>query len=312
MEDKQNYPGTFVPINNFGLDRFADLAKLSELERRYTTVAVAKAKLDPVQGNFDRSHLQAIHKAIFGEVYPWAGQERTYPMQKGRSAVGSKEQSVFDDHTSFDRGYDKLSKAVGDPASWQGMNKTDFASTLTNTYAVMNKMHPFREGNGRTMRYFLEAMADKAGYDLNLDRVPQKEWNQAAIQSFDGDTVGLNKIFASSLTPIRQIAFDNFKQDAALKIAPELAGAYAAMEVLSATLRKGGVPPFQYDKLMATGKGLVSARLAQGATITQAALQKGPLQTLTEAYTAPAQSQSNQKLSPKPPVPAQKTPRMTR
>jgi cell filamentation protein len=288
LVDNQNYPGTFVPINKFGLSRFSDQEQLATLERQYVTIALAKARLDPVQGNFDRQHLKDVHKAIFSDVYPWAGEERTYGLQRTRREFGSGKFSRFDDPASFELSYGNLEKVMGDPEKWEGMNKTEFAALLTNSYAVMNKIHPFREGNGRTMRYFLEQMAGKAGFDLNLDQVSAKDWNQAAMRSFDGDNVALNKIFGSSLTPYRQIAFDNFERQAALRVAPELAGAYGAMDVLSQTLTKGNVPEVQFKKLMDIGKSLISTKLAQGLVVSQEMLQKTTLAQITDSYSKPA------------------------
>ncbi len=38
----------------------------------------------PVQGTYDLAHIQGIHRQLFQDVYPWAGELRTVNMEKGR------------------------------------------------------------------------------------------------------------------------------------------------------------------------------------------------------------------------------------
>ena len=45
-------------------------------------------------------------------------------------------------------------------------------------------MHPFREGNGRAQRIFIERLATKAGYELNFDKISPEEMLEASVQSF--------------------------------------------------------------------------------------------------------------------------------
>lgn len=49
--------------------------------------------------------------------------------------------------------------------------------------AELNVLHPFREGNGRTLREFIRQLALKNGYLLNLQNVNPKEMLAACIKS---------------------------------------------------------------------------------------------------------------------------------
>jgi cell filamentation protein len=63
-----------VPDNKFGLTRHA------ELQRRETPLALRRLlelQHNPIPGNFDTGHLQAIRRYIFQDVYDWAGELRT-------------------------------------------------------------------------------------------------------------------------------------------------------------------------------------------------------------------------------------------
>jgi cell filamentation protein len=52
---------------------------------------------------------------------------------------------------------------------------------------MLNAIHPFREGNGRTQTMFLALLADQAGYRLWFERLRPKSFLAAMIQSFYGD-----------------------------------------------------------------------------------------------------------------------------
>ena len=49
--------------------------------------------------------------------------------------------------------------------------------------AELNVLHPFREGNGRTLREFIRQLALKNGYLLNLQNVNPKEMLADCIKS---------------------------------------------------------------------------------------------------------------------------------
>jgi len=68
------YPNSFVLKNKLGITE-AKALKIAEQE--ITAVRIAGFKDKPVRGKFNLKHLCDIHKAIFGEVYEWAGKLRT-------------------------------------------------------------------------------------------------------------------------------------------------------------------------------------------------------------------------------------------
>jgi hypothetical protein len=61
---------------------YTDQAKLDKFERFTTAAAAVELELDPVRGSFDRAHLQQIHKRLFEEVYPWAGEPRPTDLRR--------------------------------------------------------------------------------------------------------------------------------------------------------------------------------------------------------------------------------------
>ena len=113
--------------------------------------------------------LQKIHGYLFGEIYPFAGQMRTVNIAKGNfrfapvmylapalESIDAMPQSTFDE--------------------------------IIEKYVEMNVAHPFREGNGRSTRIWLDCIlkkelhqvidwsrVDKSDYLLAMERSPVKD-----------------------------------------------------------------------------------------------------------------------------------------
>ena len=67
------------------------------------------------------------------------------------------------------------------------------AEKLAYYISELNVLHPFREGNGRTIREFIRELALKNGYILNLKKVNPKDFFNASVKSIV-DTNDLEKL----------------------------------------------------------------------------------------------------------------------
>lgn len=63
----------------------------------------------------------------------------------------------------------------------------------------INAVHPFREGNGRTQRLFMEVIAYKAGYHLDFSDITDQEMIEASYKSFNRDYAKMNEILKKAL-----------------------------------------------------------------------------------------------------------------
>ena len=77
-------------------------------------------------------------------------------------------------------------------------NKDELAKSLAFYLAELNVLHPFREGNGRTIREFIRQLAYKNGYIFDLKNVSSKQFLEASKKSVV-DTTDLEKIINQSL-----------------------------------------------------------------------------------------------------------------
>ena len=83
--------------------------------------------------------LQAIHRCLFEEIYPFAGQTRRLNLSKGGFRFAS---ALY-----LDDALEKIS----------AMPHATFEEIVAK-YVEMNIAHPFLEGNGRSARIWLDAM----------------------------------------------------------------------------------------------------------------------------------------------------------
>ncbi len=73
------YPDTDILINKLDI---REPKKLQKFERKLTMLRLLELIDQPMRGNFDFIHLQAIHKYIFQDIYDWAGKIRTVDIAK--------------------------------------------------------------------------------------------------------------------------------------------------------------------------------------------------------------------------------------
>ncbi len=178
------YPGTTVLINKLDIH---DEAVLNQAEALATYINIAKLEREPLDGMFDFAHYKAIHHFLFSELYDWAGEVRTVNISKKGTrfcpAVEIEEQAAL----AFQR--------LKDHNYFKGLPHDEFVKEIVDFYCTTNTLHPFREGNGRTQRAFLTQLVRHAGYDINWAEVDADLLMIATIQTAQGVTDILWKIF---------------------------------------------------------------------------------------------------------------------
>ena len=155
--------------NKLGLTSSAELARMEEqLSKKKAVLLFEKGILDSLPaGKFFT--LQAIHRYLFEDIYEFAGEIRKVNMAKGNFR--------FAPLMYLDAALENIDK----------MPQADF-DEIIEKYVEMNIVHPFREGNGRSARIWLDHMlkqeigkvidwskVDKEDYLLAMERSPVKD-----------------------------------------------------------------------------------------------------------------------------------------
>lgn len=190
--DPYCYPGTNVLMNKLNIVN-PDLLK--EMERTASYRRANELYEKPIKGNFDLQHMQSIHKYIFQDVYPWAGEIRTVGIQKGSSKFCLPQ---------YIEGYanDTFKKLRKDDYL-KGLDPATFSRRAAELMADLNAGHFFREGNGRTQREFMRELALNVGYKLELSNTPKELMIQASLDSFNGNNQKLEQLIKTQLKPLR-------------------------------------------------------------------------------------------------------------
>lgn len=191
--DPYCWPGSTVLRNRLGL---RTQVELTEAEYAFTLERRLELQEHPVDGNYDLEHLCAIHHHLFQDIFEWAGQVRTVEM--------SKETSKFLPPNRFQLAAGHIFDALhrGPLLTGQQIGDNEFISATAGLLDEINYMHPFREGNGRTQRAFLDQVADASGRKLTWRNVPALENNAASAQAVrTGIPTALRDMLAKVVQP---------------------------------------------------------------------------------------------------------------
>ncbi len=168
-------PGTTVLRNNFGVDNHAALA---ELEFVATAGRMANWHRRLSHGDIGAHHIDVrpIHRALFGDVYPWAGSYRVTELRLGNEPF-ARRSSV----PRMMKRVETYARAL--VADDTENNDGALAFQLARLYAEYNYVHPFREGNGRTGTMILHIVASLRRHRLDLGTVSREQWYAASRHS---------------------------------------------------------------------------------------------------------------------------------
>lgn len=129
-----------------------------------------------------------LHKQIFGALYDWAGQLRTVEVSKGATSFARVEY--------LEANLRQLLEELLTDEYWQADSREQLVARLAYYYGELNVLHPFREGNGRTIRTFLSLMADGRNHYIAWDEMTGEENIQASIASYNGDDAPLVRLLS--------------------------------------------------------------------------------------------------------------------
>lgn len=141
---------------------------------------------NPLKGNFDSHHLQQIHQYLFQDVYEWAGQFRTIFIAKADFA-GSGHITRFTPPELIEEQLRDVFEGLAGDRFLEGLPRRDFAAKIAALFSEINRIHPFREGNGRAQRQFVRQLSSSVGYKLHFEFLSRVRLVQASILSANGD-----------------------------------------------------------------------------------------------------------------------------
>ena len=184
------YPNSNVLKNKLGI---TDPQAFDVAEREITSFKEAVVRIHGLPGNFDFQHLLAIHKYLFEDIYDWAGQIRQVDISKG---------NVFCHCAFISENAAKLFAELKKENFLKNTNPEDIPKRLSYYLSEINVIHPFREGNGRTQRLFVELLAKERGLLVDFSKIPPKEMIEASAESFYCNYEKMESIFSRATSPL--------------------------------------------------------------------------------------------------------------
>ncbi|GAB3072811.1 Fic/DOC family protein [Corynebacterium aquatimens] len=148
-----------APENFFGIEDARDLELIAgELSGR----RLFELESGPPLREFTRESLIEVHRHLLQDVYPWAGQIRS--TEVGAMGLMMCRAEFVEDELG--RVMRRIQKQ---PPSTADLNMAD--ATIADHWCELTIVHPFRDGNSRTQRYFFDQMFRAAGWVVDWTQV---------------------------------------------------------------------------------------------------------------------------------------------
>lgn len=117
--------------------------------------------------DFSPAGLSEIHRVLFGDIYDWAGEYRIINIEKRESLLGGR--SVwYSNNEAIPADLDTVFQEIH-IRDWRQMTREEFVHELTILFSKIWRVHPFREGNTRTVVMMMTFFVEHHGYYMDQE-----------------------------------------------------------------------------------------------------------------------------------------------
>lgn len=163
MPDPYLYPD--VPVLRNKLDiKTEKTLDLIEAEQSRANMMLL---YDQEFSDFSPTGLKKIHEFLFGDIYDWAGKYRIINIQKPERLLGGRSVWYSNDE-DIDRDLTAAFQAIHE-FDWDSCFRKEFVAALTRLFPPIWQVHPFREGNTRTVVMLMTLFVEAHGYYFDKD-----------------------------------------------------------------------------------------------------------------------------------------------
>ena len=182
-DEEYCYPNSNVLKNKLNI---IDSEQLNNAEREITAMKILYFKKNPIAGKFDFNHLKEIHRAIFSDIFIWAGKSRNVNIAKGNMFCLSQH---LDSYAS------SIFEKLKSENYLLEIPRENVPKRLAYYLSEINVLHPFREGNGRTPRLMIEYLAGINGFSVDYSHVSRRDMIEASAYAFVKKYDKINQMF---------------------------------------------------------------------------------------------------------------------
>lgn len=195
MPDRYTYEGTEVLRNRFGI---ADPLAAHDVETRVSHQRLIELTARPVPGHFDLTHLQDIHRAIYSDLWDWAGEPRTVDTGTTNTGLAHCRPEFIESQANIVFG-----NLARDNNYLRDLDRESVSDRLAYHWGETTALHPFRDGNTRTQRLFFHQLTSDAGWsiDWQVINTVRDRFMRARLFAHAGDHGLLHEILTPALNP---------------------------------------------------------------------------------------------------------------
>lgn len=170
------YEGTKCLVNYFNIK---DREYLKKIELFFGNARTAELFTTELNNSLNFDYLLELHEKFFSDIYPSAGQIRC--------GVVSRRTEFCQPNFIESMAEEIFGKLAKDNYLRNIEDRDDFINELAYYMGEVEALHPFKDGNGRTARFFFYQLMLEAGYDFAWDEVDPNRMLEANIAAIDGD-----------------------------------------------------------------------------------------------------------------------------
>lgn len=163
VNSKYTYPNSFVIKNKLNIK---DEKKLEEYERQMVSFKLATIRKHSMPEKFDSNRLKYIHNYLFCDIYDFAG--------KYREENITKDNFMFAQFEYISENIDTLLNKI-DIENLRLVSFDEKLKQISYYMTELNVLHPFREGNGRTIREFIRQLLNEVGLEIDFSKIEYEE-----------------------------------------------------------------------------------------------------------------------------------------
>ncbi|EJF82373.1 hypothetical protein MCU_01525 [Bartonella elizabethae Re6043vi] len=215
LEQNYLYKGTPTLKNKYGIK---DPQKLYERSTREAAREAANFRHEPPPLKFDAAYLKQIHWSLFHKTFEWAGQTRdtSFTFEDGSTArmpaMRPKGYEVpFAIGPQIKKELTQLERTLSEKNNLQGLSRQEFAESAADVFMALEHAHPFRTGNGRVNRMFMEKLGQAAGHQIDFSFITKGRMTAACIEAMQhGNPQPMKDLFEDITHPQKSLVLKEF------------------------------------------------------------------------------------------------------
>lgn len=176
INSKYTYKGTDVLKNKLNIQ---DEELLKEYETRIVAFKIATISSANLPKEYTPKRLKYIHKYLFEDVFSFAGEYRTENI--------TKENFRFSEFEYIEENINRIFSSIN-IEEMKKMPFVKFVEKISYIMTELNVLHPFREGNGRTIRELVREICFDCGYVIDWYEINHDDILKAAKKAVLDET----------------------------------------------------------------------------------------------------------------------------